>query len=63
MIEPECKFVVEPPTELEPPSNKSVTAPTTRSAQGAGRIKSDWWNLRADLKPMSEYRMNRSSFK
>jgi len=63
MIEPECKFVVEPPTDLEPPSNNSVTAQTTKNAHGSGKIKSDWWSLRADLKPMSEYRMNRPSFR
>ncbi|HEY9731376.1 MAG TPA: hypothetical protein V6C89_05655 [Drouetiella sp.] len=63
MIEPECNVViVEPSTELEPPSNQSVYMQRAGS-QTPGRIKSDWWSLRADLKPMSEYRMNRPSFK
>lgn len=63
MIEPECNIViVEQSTKLEPPSNQLADGQQA-SSHTPGKIKSDWWSLRADLKPMSEYRMNRSSFK
>ncbi len=59
MIEPEVA-AIDLLTDTEAPLTDSLVN-EKRGAELSGKIKSDWWSLRADLRPMSEFGMGKRS--
>lgn len=58
MVEPEGFVVTVLLTDTEAPLT-SLLINEMKATEPSGKIKSDWWSLRADLRPMSEYGMGK----
>lgn len=54
MIEPEGLVAIDSLPDTEAPLT-SLSVNEKITSELSGKIKSDWWSLRADLKPMSHY--------
>lgn len=58
MVEPEGFVAIDSLTDTEAPLTDS-SANDKKARELSGKIKSDWWSLRADLRPMSEYSLGK----
>ncbi|MBS1955616.1 MAG: hypothetical protein JST89_15645 [Cyanobacteria bacterium SZAS-4] len=57
MLDQEDIAIVSRPGTEAPLTSQLVNETTV--SKSSGRIKSDWWSLRADLRPMYEYAMGK----
>ncbi len=62
MIEPEGLVAIDSltDTDTEAPLT-SLSVNEKRVSELSGKIKADWWSLRADLRPMSDYGIGKRS--